>query len=70
MLMVSFLLFMIAMAAIQGYQLYTKGERRDLLVFAALWIVATVLGALTMAGVRLSTLFRHLMPTVRRLTDG
>jgi len=68
--MVSFLLFMIAMAAIQGYQLYTKGERRDLIVFAALWAVATVAGALTVAGVKLSTLLRHLMPTVQRLTGG
>jgi hypothetical protein len=70
MLMVSFLLFMIAMAAIQGYQLYTKGERRDLIVFAALWAVATVAGALTVAGVKLSTLLRHLMPIVQRLTGG
>jgi len=68
--MVSFLLFMIAMAAIQGYQLYTKGERRDLIVFAALWAVATVAGALTVEGVKLSTLLRHLMPTVQRLTGG
>lgn len=70
MLMILFLLFMIGMAAVQGYRLYDKGKQRDLLVFGALWTVATVSGALTMAGVRFSALFRHLMSTVQRLAGG
>jgi hypothetical protein len=70
MLVIWFLLFMIGMAAMQGYHLYNKGKPRDLLVFGALWTVATVSGALTAAGVRFSVLFRHLMSTAQRLTGG
>jgi hypothetical protein len=51
--MVWFILFMIAMAAVQGSRLYMRRMRQELAAFAATWAVALAYGIVTLAGVKI-----------------